>query len=118
MLEWARKLNVGRNDSQRKPEDFRKNFQARYFADIPVDLQSMGEFRAEKFPRSGPDCWLDAPNALIAIERRASSGELSLDDAAMAEHWALEGFHIAPSLSRTIFWTRSGAPTRMRSPRA
>jgi hypothetical protein len=99
MLNWARKLSVVRNAEPQKPQtDWRKLFRERYFADIPVDLENLGEIRAEKFPRSGPDCWLDAPNALIEIERRAASGELSAEDAAMAEHWTMEGYHIAPKL--------------------
>jgi Phytanoyl-CoA dioxygenase (PhyH) len=89
MLAWARR---------KRGEDYRDKFRRYYFADVPVDLEAIGEYRAEAFPRSGPDCWLDAPNALIEIERRENAGELSKEDAAMAEHWTLEGFYIARGL--------------------
>ena len=78
--------------------DFRETFRERYFADVAVDLKAIAEFRAEAFPKSGPPCWLDAPNALIEIERREKANELAAADVAMAEHWTLEGFHIAPKL--------------------
>lgn len=101
MLEWTRKklkaIEGGRPVAA-PVEDYQAKFRRRYFANVPVDLETLGEFRAERFPRSGPDCWLDAPNALIEIERRAAAGELSQADAEMAEHWSLEGYHIAPKL--------------------
>ena len=101
MLGWSRrklKSVEGGRAADAPAEDYRTKFRRQYFADVPVDLENMGEFRAERFPRSGPDCWLDAPNALIEIERREKAGELSKADAEMAEQWTLEGYYIAPKL--------------------
>ena len=46
MLGWGR----------RKPtqEDYRDKFRSRYFADIPVDLERVGEFRADALPEAAP----------------------------------------------------------------
>lgn len=78
--------------------DYRSRFRRFYFADVPVNLEAMGEFRADAFPKSGPQCWLDAPNALLEIERRVAAGELTPADAAIAEQWTLEGYYIARGL--------------------
>jgi hypothetical protein len=90
MLGWGR--------LKQRPINFAKAFRRAYFADIPVNLSRIGEFRAEAFPRSGPLNWLDAPNALIEIDRRKAAGQLSEADAAVAEHWSLEGYYVAPKL--------------------
>ena len=79
-------------------EDYRSKFRRYYFANEPVDLEAVGEYRADSFPKSGPLCWMDAPNALLEIERRLAAGELSESEAAMAEKWTLEGYYIASGL--------------------
>ena len=105
MLEWLRakskptKAQDAADRVLRPPtREVQKKFRQAYFADIPVDLETVGEFRADAFPRSGPLCWLDSPNALIEIDRRREAGELSDADAAIAENWSLEGYHIAEKL--------------------
>jgi hypothetical protein len=101
MWEWLRALPIRTNPAAAKASPSahsQRRFRGAYFADVPVDLEKIAEFRAEVFPRSGPLCWLDAPNALIEIDRRKSARELSEADAGIAENWTLEGYHIAEKL--------------------
>ena len=69
-----------------------------YIADAPVDLGGVGEFRNDAFPASGPYCWLDRPDALVAIERRAQAGEITAEQAEMCERWTIDGYYIARGL--------------------
>lgn len=74
------------------------NFRARYFADVPVDLTAIAEFRREAFPDSGPPCWLDAPDALLAVDRRVAAGTLDAADAEICRQWIVDGYYVAPGL--------------------
>jgi ectoine hydroxylase-related dioxygenase (phytanoyl-CoA dioxygenase family) len=79
---------------RRSAREFRKF----YFADIPVDLSAIGQFRSEAFPDSGPACWLDRPDALIEVERRRQGGAIDAQQAEMCTRWVSDGYFIAPGL--------------------
>ncbi len=55
MLGWNRRklkaVEGGRTARQPVPEDYRVRFRRQYFADVPVDLEAIGEFRAEFVPQ-------------------------------------------------------------------
>lgn len=74
------------------------DFRRHYFADVPVDLDAIGEFRNDAFPASGPTCWLDRPDALLAVERRLAEEAISADDAEICRKWIVDGYYIAPGL--------------------
>jgi hypothetical protein len=73
-------------------------FSRYYFARVPVDLSNFGEFRREKFPDSGPACWLDRPDAFYHIQRRLALGEITEADAEMCRKWVIDGYWIAEKL--------------------
>ena len=84
--------------SLRSREQVEAEFRSRYFADVAVDVDAIGEFRAECFPKSGPTPWLDRPDALDQIQQRESKGELTPADASACRKWASDGYYIAPGL--------------------
>jgi Phytanoyl-CoA dioxygenase (PhyH) len=67
-------------------------FRMCYFADRPVDLNRMADYKLENFPDSGPRPWLDEPGAEQAIGRKLASGEISAADAERCRSWARNGF--------------------------
>jgi hypothetical protein len=73
-------------------------FRKHYFADTPVDFVDFGEFRREKFPNSGPACWLDRPDAFYLVEQRLAAGEISDADAEICRKWIIDGYWIAKKL--------------------
>ena len=75
-----------------------KKFRRRYFAEIPVDIEAIGEYRAECFPASGPAPWLDRPDALDRIAQKEKCGELTGSDAEACRKWARDGYFIAKKL--------------------
>ena len=72
------------------------NFRARYFADRPVDLEAIGDFKLENFPDSGPRPWLDEPDALARIDRRLAAGKLTALEAEVCRGWTTRGFAVLP----------------------
>jgi len=78
--------------------DGEARFRKYYFADVPVDLNAIREFRGEAFPASGPPCWLDSPDSLIEVDRRLQKGIISPEQAKICEKWIFDGFFIAPGL--------------------
>ena len=94
MLGWGRKKRETEAvaaplaaPSSPPASDYEQKFRSNYFANTPVDLDKIQEFRNEAFPPSGPACWVDQPNALLEIERRKANREITVDEAAMAEKW-------------------------------
>jgi hypothetical protein len=75
-----------------------RKFREYYVADRAVDLDRVGEFRADALPESGPVCWLDRPNALLEVERRREAGEITEDEAAICCQWIFEGYVVVPGL--------------------
>lgn len=73
-------------------------FKKFYVADRPVDLLEIGEFRNDAFPESGPQCWLDRPEALMEVERRAHNGAITPEQARICEKWIFEGYFVAEGL--------------------
>jgi Phytanoyl-CoA dioxygenase (PhyH) len=69
-------------------------FRKRYFADVPVNFGQIREYRAENFPKSGPEPWLDQPNARELIEAKRRSNELNAEEAALCEKWVQDGYVI------------------------
>jgi hypothetical protein len=82
----------------RRAKKARARFKQFYIAHEPVDLPGIGEFRNDAFPQSGPYCWLDRPDALVAIERRLREGEITAAQAEICEKWAIDGYFIARGL--------------------
>jgi hypothetical protein len=80
------------------PAPSEQRFRQRYFAEIPVDLESLPQFRAEQFPQSGPAPWIDQPDALDRTRAMAERGELTESDAAICRQFIVEGFTVAPGL--------------------
>jgi len=89
-------LTIG--DLRRKFIRSRRDFRRHYFAEMAVDLNGIGEFRHEAFPSSGPACWLDQPDALLAVERKLAAGTITVDDAEACRKWIVDGYYIAPGL--------------------
>ena len=82
-------------------------FRDRYFADVPVDVDGMADYKLESFPDSGPIPWLDRPDAEAAIAERQARGEISAEEAEACRTWSrsgaivLERFFGADVLDRT-----------------
>lgn len=77
---------------------FERRFRSRYVADVPVNLESMPQFRAEYFPASGPAPWIDRPDALRRVEEMTEVGQLSASDAALCHQFIVQGYYVAPGL--------------------
>jgi hypothetical protein len=69
-------------------------FRERYFAEVPVDLDAMTEFRSELFPNAGPMAWLDRPDWEAEVARRQQRGLLSEAEAAVCRKWAVDGYFV------------------------
>lgn len=54
--------------------------------------------RHEDFPESGPHAWLDQPDALERIDRKAAEGRLTGEEAAQCKHWSEQGYVVLPGL--------------------
>ncbi len=81
-----------------KRRSYPAQFSRYYTAEIPVDLDRIGEFRGDAFPNCASGCWLDQPNALQEIAGRETRGELSGEDAHMCRQFVVEGYYIAKGL--------------------
>ncbi len=68
------------------------------FAEQPVNLFRLPSFRAEHFPRSGPDPWLDRPDALQQIEQKLQAGAVTPEEAELCRFWAANGYVILRNL--------------------
>jgi len=66
----------------------------RFFGEKPVDVGSLGELHAEKFPYAGPYPWLDRDDWPARLAEKVGSGELTAADAAVCEYWARNGYII------------------------
>src|SRR5208283_6128651 len=82
----------------KRAQDSLKRFKELFLADESVDLARIGEFRHEAFPRCGPFCWLDQPNALLEIERKRREGEITDAQAEICVKWTIDGYYVAPGL--------------------
>jgi hypothetical protein len=80
-----------RSSANRKFKDY-------YFADRPVDLLKIKEFRSEAFPDSGPACWLDRPNSLLEVGRKHKEGLITDAQAEMCRKWIFDGYLIEKGL--------------------
>jgi hypothetical protein len=89
-------LTIG--DLRRKLRRSDGAFRKHYFADVPVNLDAIVEYRNDAFPASGPACWLDQPDALLAVEHRLSRGAITAEDAQMCRQWIVDGYYIARGL--------------------
>lgn len=69
-------------------------FRARFFADVPVDLEELGWIQAHKLPESGPLPWLDRPGFETVIDDRLDDGSLSGEQARLCRQFADSGFLI------------------------
>lgn len=84
---------VFNREKKRKKARLRR-FQDHYCADLPVDLEEIGEFRGEAFPLSGPLPWLDRANAFMEIEEKQKRGALDAVGAEQCRKWIVDGYAI------------------------
>src|SRR5436190_9134854 len=71
-----------------------REFRDRYFAEIPVNIEAIDEFRVENFPACGPYPWLDKPDALEQIDKKLAAGTITANDAAQCRKWVTDGYII------------------------
>ncbi len=83
---------------RRKVVRLNGDFRRHYFADVPVDLDAIGELRGDAFPASGPAPWLDRPDALLAVDRRLAEGTITAGDAELCRQWIVDGYLIVENL--------------------
>jgi hypothetical protein len=88
---------AGERERQRRLEQFR----SAYFAEVPVDLEALPQFRNEFFPHSGPSCWIDQPDALVALEERVAAGSIDDADVAICRGLIVDGYYVAKKLIST-----------------
>ena len=69
----------------------RRRFQP-YFADEPVDLDAIRDYKLEYFPRAGPLPWLDLPDAELRVAEKRARGEITGEEAGQCRRWASDGF--------------------------
>lgn len=81
-------------EKRRRLALFRKN----YFADVPVDLEALPQYRNEFFPRSGPLPWIDQPDALATLEQKVSARSIDPSDAEICRGLIVDGYYIAKNL--------------------
>lgn len=81
-------------DAARYALEGEAKFRAKYFADVPVDLGAISEFRSERFPNAGPMAWLDRPDWQAELTRRHTSGQLNDEQAAICRQWAVDGYFV------------------------
>jgi hypothetical protein len=76
----------------------RARFKTYYEAETPVDLNGIGEFRNDAFPRHRASCWLDLPNADSEIDRRLQRKLITPEQAEACHFWIANGYLIVPGL--------------------
>src|ERR1700746_2801526 len=76
----------------------KRKFRKYYFADHPVDLSKLTEFRGDAFPVSGPASWLDQPDSLLEVERKLREGIITEVQAEMCRRWIFNGYIIEKGL--------------------
>ncbi|HTR86445.1 MAG TPA: phytanoyl-CoA dioxygenase family protein [Reyranella sp.] len=84
-----------------RQERERRRFRARYFADVPVDLKAMPQYRGELFPTSGPEPWIDQPDALAILEQKLAAKAIDPLDAEICHGLIVDGYYIARNLIPT-----------------
>ncbi len=70
----------------------------KFFGEVPVAVESLGELHPHKFPYAGPYPWLDRDDWAARLAERLAKGEISAADAALCEQWALHGYVILKGL--------------------
>lgn len=94
-LVWSAKTAVRVTKARlRSRAEAERRFRALYFAEQAVDLDTIRDYKLEKFPESGPLPWLDAPDAREKIEAKLASGEISPEQARLCRAWVRDGFII------------------------
>jgi hypothetical protein len=69
---------------------------ASYFADVPVDLDGLRDYKIEYFPASGPEPWLDGEGAETLIAQRVAAGGISEEQGQACRQWAQNGVLVLP----------------------
>jgi hypothetical protein len=85
---------IEEREKQRRLDQFR----SAYFAEVPVDLEALPQFRNEFFPCSGPSCWIDRPDALVVLEERIAAGSIDDVDAELCRGLIVDGYYVAKNL--------------------
>ena len=78
----------------RSPAVGKALFRLGHFAERPVNLAHMGDYKLERFPPSGPLPWLDEPDAESRIDRKLASGALTAREAEAFRHWTRSGYFV------------------------
>jgi len=92
-LGWAARTALRTARSRlRSRASAESRFRGAYFADEPVDLDAIRDYKLESFPRSGPLPWLDAEGAPARVEEKLAQGEISGEQARQCRAWARDGF--------------------------
>lgn len=83
--------------SIKSKERVEREFRDKYFAEIPVHIEAIDDFRVENFPDCGPYPWLDRPDALGQIDKKLAAGILTDNEAAQCRKWVNDGYIIIPN---------------------
>ena len=75
-----------------------ERFAELYDVDKPVDFSRMLYFRNDKFPKSDSVPWLDRPDAMVEIDSKVVTGDMSVEDADTYRRWIEDGYYIARNL--------------------
>jgi hypothetical protein len=65
-----------------------------FFGEQKIDLQTVGTFRAEKFPYAGPHPWLDRDDWPERVDEKIAAGKLTPAEGEMCRFWARNGYLI------------------------
>src|SRR5689334_5017704 len=88
---WAGRTAIRRARSLLRSRSAVERRFAPYFADVPVDLDGLGDYKIESFPASGPKPWLDGDDAEARIAQKLAAGEISEEEARACRQWAETG---------------------------
>jgi hypothetical protein len=76
------------------PDDLPKLKSFECFAESPLNLYEVRNFKAANFASSGPEPWLDRKDAKFDVNRRLEEGEISDHEAKLCLSWIEKGYII------------------------
>lgn len=94
LTDAARTLTLGLDPETRKARKRAVRYHYAPKADIPVDIGCVEVFRAENFPDSKSQPWLDQPDALAQIDRRLARRQITADQAKICRFWHQHGYYV------------------------
>lgn len=75
-----------------------RRFRELYIAERPIDFTKIKEIRGDALPDVGPACWLDRPNALLEVDRKLATAEITPAQAEQCTKWIFDGYIIVPGV--------------------